>query len=192
MPPFFNEMKILTKANFLIAALVCLFAANNFGQTKTPDYFAHLKAEHAAAVKNYIGAQSNLRPAQTADCKNKSGLDLFRQTAGKRGAHPYYAVADFNRDKVADFAVVLYDSKAKAAERFTILIFNGAKSGAYKLAHKTAGADLRQGVIWTDGFSTDGTKITVTAGEYQTDACIWIEWENGKYVAHDCGEAEGN
>ena len=151
--------------------------------------FAHLQAEHQTAVKNYIGAKTNLRPAQISDCKNKFGLDSLRQSAGKT-AHPYYAAQDFNQDKIQDFAVVLYDSSKKIDARFMILIFNGAKSGAYKLASTTAGADLRQGGIWTYGFGTDEQKTSVTAGVYETDDCMWIGWDGKKYVAHDCAEVE--
>lgn len=171
-----------------LLGVTLLFIAAALGQ-KTTDYYAHLKPEHATAVKNYVAAKNNLRPAQISDCKNKFGLDSLRQTAGK-SAHPFYAVADFNRDKVSDFAVVLYDSKKAEDARFTILIFNGVKSGGYKLAHKTENADLREGGIWTYGFSADGEKPTVTAGEYETDNCIWIEWERGQYVVHDCAEME--
>ena len=169
--------------------MTILIVASGFGQKQTPNYYAHLKAEHAAVVKNYIGKNANLRPAQVSDCKNKFGLDSLRRSAGK-SAHPYYAAKDFNRDRIADFAVVLFDAKGKADSRFTILIFNGAKSGDYKLASTTAGADLRQGGIWTYGFGTDDTKTSLTAGEYETDNCIWIEWDGKKYVEHDCGEAE--
>ena len=186
---------ISIKRNFqAICAAFCLtilLAASGFAQKTTQNYYAHLTAEHAAVVKNYIGKQTNLRPAQTSDCKNKFGLDSLRQSAGK-SAHPYYAAADFNQDKIKDFSVVLYDGKAKTTERFTILIFDGAKSGAYKLAHKTVGVDLRQGGIWTYGFSLDKKKTTVTVGEYETDDCFWIEWDGKKYVAHDCGELEEN
>jgi len=169
--------------------ILTILSAAGYGQKKPPNYFAHLPSEHAAAVKNHIGGKTNLRPAQISDCKNKFGLDSLRQSAGK-GAHPYYAAADFNRDKIMDFVVVLYDSNKKADARFTILIFNGSKSGAFKLASTTTGADLRQGGIWTDGFGTDTAKTSVTAGVYETDDCIWLEWENGKYVAHECSEVE--
>jgi len=167
--------------------IAILFAANGFGQKQIPGFYAHLKAEHAATVKTYIGKRANLRPAQVSDCKNKFGLDSLQQSAGK-SAHPYYAAKDFNRDRIGDFVVVLFDSKAKADSRFTLLIFNGAKLGNYKLASTTRNVDLRRGGIWTDGFGSDGTKTTLTAGEYETDNCIWIEWKIGKYVAHDCEE----
>lgn len=173
---------------FLLAAALTVFAGQTAAQ-KSSNQFAHLKNEHAAAVKNYIGTKKNLRPALRADCKNKFGLESLRQSAGN-SAHPYYAAADFNRDKITDFAVVLYDSSQKTDERFTLLIFNGTKSGAYKLASTNAGMDLRQGGIWTYGFGSDDTKTSVTAGEYETDYCVWIEWEKGKYVTHDCAEAE--
>ncbi len=173
------------------ACLVMLVLAGAIAANAQPakNQFTHLTAEHQTAVKNYIGAKTNLRPAQISDCKNKFGLDSLRQSAGK-SAHPYYAAQDFNEDKITDFAVVLYDSSKKVDARFMILIFNGSKSGAYKLASTTAGADLRQGGIWTRGFGTDDRKTSVTAGVYETDDCIWLEWENGKYVAHDCAEVE--
>lgn len=180
------------KTTFLIAcAALCLFAGRASAQKSAQNFYAHMTAEQATTVKNYIGKNASLRPAQVSDCKNKFGLNSLRQSAGK-SAHPYYAVADFNQDKIKDFSMVLYDAKAKATERFTILIFNGAKSGAYKLAHKTSGADLRQGGIWTYGVSLDKKKTTVTVGEYETDDCFWIEWNGKKYVAHDCEELEEN
>ena len=173
-----------------LAAAFIACAGNGFAQ-KAANQFAHLNAAQTATVKSYIGQKKNLRPALRADCKNKFGLESLRQSAGN-AAHPYFAAADFNRDKIADFAIVLYDSSRKADARFTVLIFNGSKSGAYQLASTNAGMDLRQGGIWTYGFGTDETKTSVTVGEWETDDCIWIEWENGKYVAHDCGELEEN
>lgn len=173
---------------FVLICAACVYVSNGFAQ-KTSGYYAHLKPEHQATLKTYLGSQTNLRPAQISDCKNKFGLDSLRQSAGK-SAHPYYAIADFNQDRVSDFAIVLYDSKKAANARFTVLIFNGAKSGDYKMAYKSEAMDLRQGGIWTYGFSTDGKKKTVTAGEYETDNCIWIEWERGRYVVHDCAEME--
>ena len=183
-----NRGKIIFFGGALLLAL--MFVTNAAAQkTGAKNNFAHLKAEHAVAVKNYIGTKTNLRPAQMSDCKNKFGLDSLRQSAGK-SAHPYYAANDFNQDKIADFAVVLIDSNRQADPRFTILIFNGAKNGGYKLAHTTVDADLRQGGIWTYGFGTDDSKTSVTAGVYETDDCIWIEWDGKKYVKHDCAEVE--
>ncbi len=170
----------------LAAFVVC---AGQAAAQKAVNQFAHMTAEHAAAVKAYIGANKSLRPAMRVDCQNKFGLDSLRQSAGAK-AHPYYAAADFNRDKITDFAVVLYDSSRAADARFTLLIFNGAKTGAYKLAFTDPKMDLRQGGIWTYGFGSDDTKTSVTAGEFETDDCIWVEWEKGKYVIHDCGELE--
>lgn len=182
-------MKIKAVGSALLTMVIFAVCAGHAAAQKASDQFAHLKAEHAAAVKAYIGANKNLRPAMRVDCKSKFGLESLRQSAGN-AAHPYYAAADFNRDKITDFAVVLYDSTKKADARFTLLIFNGSKSGAYKLASTTAKMDLRQGGIWTYGFGSDDTKTSVTAGVFETDDCIWLEWENGKYVAHDAGELE--
>lgn len=182
-----------TFATFGWRALLLLTACAAFAATaaaqKAVNQFAHLTAEHAAAVRAYIGANKNLRPAMRVDCQNKFGLDSLRQSAGAK-AHPYYAAADFNRDKITDFAVVLYDASRAADARFTLLIFNGTKKGAYQLAFTDPKMDLRQGGIWTYGFGTDETKTSVTAGAYETDDCIWVEWEKGKYVVHDCGELE--
>lgn len=172
----------------LLAAAFAACAENNFAQ-KAVNQFAHLNAAQTAAVKGYIGQKKNLRPAMRVDCKNKFGLESLRQSAGN-SAHPYFAAADFNRDKIADFAVVLHDSSRAADARFTLLIFNGSGSGAYQLASTNAGMDLRQGGIWTDGFGSDAAKTSVTAGVFETDDCVWIEWENGKYVTHDCSEVE--
>ncbi len=92
MPPFLIETKIhsiFNKSSFLtVCAAFCLtilFVASGFGQKQTPNYYAHLKAEHATVVKNYIGKQANLRPAQFSDCKNKFGLDSLRRS-GQIGA----------------------------------------------------------------------------------------------------------
>lgn len=170
----------------LTAFVVC---AGQMAAQKAVNQFAHLTAERAAVVKAYIGANKNLRPAMRVNCQNKFGLDSLRQSAGKQ-AHPYYAAADFNRDKITDFAVVLYDSSRAADARFTLLIFNGTTTGAYKLAFTNPKMDLRRGGIWTYGFGTDEAKTSVTAGEFETDDCIWVEWENGKYAIHDCAEAE--
>lgn len=176
-----NKTSFLSFCLALICA-VCFCGGNGFGQ-KTSDYYAHLKTAHQAVLKDYLGNQANLRPAQVTDCKNNFGLDSLRQNAGK-SAHPFYAVADFNRDKISDFAVVLYDSTKAADARFIVLIFNGTKSGGYKIAFKSAAMDLRQGGIWTDGFGSEQGKITLTAGVFETDDAIWIEWTRGKYVAH--------
>ena len=184
-----KQTKLLTSVQAFLLAILFAASAGGAAAQKTTNNFAHLKTEHAAILKNYIGAKKNLRPAQISDCKNKFGLDSLRLAAGNT-AHPYYAVADFNRDNVSDFAVVLYDSKKAPDARFTVLIFDGAKSGAYKMARKIENADLRQGGIWTDGFGADNEKATVTAGVFETDDCFWIEWDGKKYAARECAEAE--
>lgn len=179
-----NLIKDTTKLLLIFLCAAFVLVGDGFGQKTAANFYAHLKPEHQLAVKNYIGDKANLRPAQTSDCKNKFGLDSFRQNNDK-AAHPYYSVADFDKDGADDFAVVLYDSKQAANVRFTVLIFKGAKSGSYKMSFKSANMDLRQGGIWTDGFGAEEGKTTLTAGVFETDDAIWIEWSGGKYVAHD-------
>lgn len=50
---------------------------------------------------------------------------------------PYYQAADFNRDRLQDFAVVLLTGKNYQDPKWGlhVVIFNGVKGGSYRVAH---------------------------------------------------------
>lgn len=182
-----DKTKLLAFPGALI--ILTILSLVSYGQSETRSYYAHLNAEHAKIVKNYIGSQTNLRPAQASDCKNKIGLDSFHQSMGAQ-AHPFYAVKDFNRDGIPDLAVVIYEMNKEVDKRFTLLIFNNSRSGDYKLSYKKENIDLRQGGIWLSEFGADDVKTSLTAGVFETDDCFWVEWIGKKYVEHTYEEAE--
>jgi hypothetical protein len=173
----------------LLVMLPSAFVADtNAQKAAAKDYFAHIKPEHAAAVKNHIGKATNLIPAQLSDYKNDYGLGSLRAADGKN-AHPFYAVRDFNRDKIADFAVVLKDTRGKADENFTLLVFNGLKTGGYKFALRVDKMALETSAIGSSE-TMGGAQTALAVGEYETDNCLYFKWNGKTYVANDCSEGE--
>lgn len=178
----------MTSTLLLATGLIVLTYTTGSSQGRAYDLYAHMEPGHGPAVNAYLGRRVNLRPAVATDCKNNFGLESFFRDAGPK-AHPYYTVADLNRDNISDFAIALYDDKRKSGSRFMVVIFNGKKAGGYAPAHTVTGLDLRQGGIWTNGFGTDQRKTSLTVGAFETDDCIWIEWKGRRYVRHDCSAA---
>ncbi len=121
---------------FLIAGLS--FAA--FGQ-KT---LANLELKHKAALQGFLAKNKNYQFLSenkiTADY-----LKIMREDLGKSFA-PYYRVADFNNDKLPDFAMILLRTgkaidqgkEISKEHRFryplAIIVFNGQKNGTYENA----------------------------------------------------------
>lgn len=106
---------------------------------------ADLSPAHASAVQQFIRRQPQLEflsersmdPAILKDMRKNFGARL----------NPFYCVGDFNRDSIQDFAVILAkegppseDLGPSLAEthryrhEIAIVIFNGQKSGGYKVA----------------------------------------------------------
>lgn len=110
------------------------------------DYYAHLKPEHRAVLREWLKGRPHLRPAveevdnyifrEQHKANFEGNLKFLRDTLG-RGRNQYYSVGDMNRDGKKDFAVLLVDGR-KAGDRvdpFALAIFNApfrkGKGAAY-------------------------------------------------------------
>ena len=186
----FKNTEILTfgKALLLTIVFVALTGHAAAQKTEAKNYFAHLKAEHAAAVKNYIGTQKNLRPALETDCENQTGLELMREVHGA-DYHPYYAVYDFDKDEIKDFAIVLFDAKAKPDARFSLVVFKGAANKIFKTAFTIPKTDLSFGGIELETLKKGVVKLRIV--NFQTEqGCSVLHWRNRKLVLTECAEGE--
>ena len=112
-------------------------------ETKTVDYFVHIKPEHREVLREWLKSKSILRPAveeidngmfQEKNYQDKENfkknfegnMKMLRETVGENG-YQYYSVGDMNHDGKVDFAVLLVDSSSKDTDEFpdfALAIFN--------------------------------------------------------------------
>ena len=130
-------MKVLTiLATFWLASMA-------FGQKSVSE----LAPGHAAALENYLSANKTLTFRQEHNLSDEY-LKSVHEWFGKR-FKPNYAVGDFNRDKITDFAVLVYregksEPSGASGENnehtpdypLRLVVFNGAKKG-YSVAYTT-------------------------------------------------------
>lgn len=118
---------------------VLVFATGVFAQTSVDD----LRPAHAAALRAYLSSNTDLKFRQENNLGDEYLKDV-RKGMGKKFL-PNYAVGDFNRDKILDFAVLLYrdgkpeftgpDGKEETVSEHNpdfplrLVVFNGGKAG---------------------------------------------------------------
>jgi hypothetical protein len=158
-----------------IILLLVVFSSVVAAQRSVSD----LSPAHAAALERYMSANKGL----TFRSENNLGgdyLKVMRETFGKN-FKPNYAVADFNRDKIKDFAVLLYRAgkpvrikgitgEEHAVEHpLRIVVFNGAGNG-FRVAYSKDLAGPAAAFIKFDKklgygvFETDDTFMLRPAG----------------------------
>ncbi|MBA2736847.1 MAG: hypothetical protein H0U50_08700 [Pyrinomonadaceae bacterium] len=125
----------------IVAALALVFSINTAAQKSNEKAFSAMKADHAETLKTWLKTKPNFRPATEAGCTNKDGLKL--QRTDNKNYVPYYFAGNFNGDKRTDFAVALLNTKKSGANKFAIVIFNGAKTGFAQAFYQTD-LDLRE------------------------------------------------
>jgi hypothetical protein len=167
----------------LILASFCVFILSVlcFGQRAVTD----LKSLHATALEQFLSEnkQYQFLSSKVIDAEY---MNFIRETFGKT-FEPYYQTADFNRDKIADFAVILSRkgkrkaSSATSAEHkydypLAVVIFNGNKNGTFRKAF------VENIEAPHDCFlNVDGTgKKTVYFGVFESDADTRIFMSAGK------------
>ena len=109
------------KRALLLILITSAAAAGAAGAAGRGGDLSHLRPRHRAVLGRWLAGRGWLRPAAEADCHDRVNLALMRRSLG-RAAHPYYSVADFNRDGHEDFAVVLL---VRGKEEAALAIFNG-------------------------------------------------------------------
>lgn len=124
-------MKILLLTSFIFAlATLC------FGQKTVAD----LKPIHAEALEQFLSKNKNYQ-FLSENVIDDENLKYIHQDFGKF-FKPYYSVADFNHDKIEDFALIL---QRKGKRTFiegngegyeydyplAVIIFNGNKKGTF-------------------------------------------------------------
>lgn len=148
------------------------------------EWFTHLAKNHAAAVRQYIGANKNLRPALEKDCENEDGIYVQRVVYGLK-YHPYYAVHDFDKDKIRDFALVFLDEQAAPDARFTLVVFKGAANKTFKPVFTGSKTDLSMGGIELEKIGKNTVELRVV--HFQTEqGCSVLQWRNRKFVLAEC------
>jgi hypothetical protein len=98
------------------------------------------------------------------------------------GRHPCYVRGDFNRDRVEDFAVLLYDPKNPRSPG-ALAIFNGRVQARtpslpdfFEQSHVT-----EKWMLWCD---VDGGSTTLYEGIAESDNFTWFTWKSRGYVQH--------
>ncbi len=147
----------------------------------TPDGPPKLATAHAAVLAQWLRQHQGLRLLSTRDAPmDPKNIDYFRKQGGGPAYHPCYVVGDVNGDGQVDFAVLLFDVKAKAKKNpGAIAIFNGpfrlglAKSPAL-FEH---GYAIENWYLWCER----KPKFTLYEGLAESGTYGWFTWKNGKY-----------
>jgi hypothetical protein len=123
----------------LSCLFVFIFSVFCHGQRTIAD----LKPQHANVLKEFLTKNKQYK-FLSSSVINPKYMKFIRESFGET-FKPYYQVADFNNDKIPDFAVILSrngkrkDSGATSEEHrydypLAIVIFNGNKNGSYTKA----------------------------------------------------------
>jgi hypothetical protein len=124
----------------LIPLFILVFSLTAFGQKTV----AELSPAHAVALEKFLSANKNYQflTEEINDAENFKWLGKWFGVT----QHPFYQTADFNHDKISDFAVILSrkgerkENKQAEAEYhkynypLAIVIFNGSKNGSFTKA----------------------------------------------------------
>lgn len=125
----------------LLPLFVLICSGIVFGQKS----IAELKPKHAATLEKFLSANKNYQFLS----EEVNDAEIFKWD-GKwfgKAALPFYQTADFNHDRISDFAVILSrkgerrENKRAEVEHhkynypLAIVIFNGNKNGTFKQAY---------------------------------------------------------
>jgi hypothetical protein len=141
-----------------------------FGQKTIAD----LKPSHATALRQFLSKNKDYRFLSTKVI-SAGYMKFMRESMGKT-FEPYYQTADFNRDKIADFAVILSrkgerrKSGATSEEHkydypLAVVIFNGNKNGTFRKAFVEA---IEAPLVCSLSVNRTGKK-TIGFGVFETD-----------------------
>ena len=146
---------------------------------------ADLKPSHAAALEQFLSKNKEYQflSSKVIDAEY---MKFIRESFGKT-FEPYYQVADFNRDKITDFAIILSrkgvrkESGATSEEHkydypLAVVIFNGNKNGTFRKAFVE---DIEAPLVCF--LNVEGTKKrTFYFGVFESDADTRIFTPAGK------------
>lgn len=141
--------------------------------------------QHQEVLTRWLKTKPQFRLANESQDADKEGLAFYRQDWGKH-FNPFYAVADFNRDRRKDFAVLVVDSRKSAEEGFAIAIFNAPFNKKSRPNYFEAGyAGISRCFIAYDQM----TRGRLFLGIYEGDSiCVTFYPKGQRYVYKDCEE----
>ncbi len=167
----------------LILSSLCIFILPVlcFGQKAVAD----LKPSHVIALEQFLSKNKKYQflSSKVIDAEY---MKFIRESFGKT-FEPYYQVADFNRDKIADFAIILSrkgerkENGATSEEHkhdypLAVVIFNGNKNGTFRKAFVE---DIEAPLVCF--LNVEGTKKrTFYFGVFESDADTRIFTPAGK------------
>jgi len=176
------DKKEISKMKLILSSL-CIFILSVlcFGQKAVAD----LKPSHATALEQFLSKNKEYQflSSKVIDAEY---MKFIRESFGKI-FEPYYQVADFNRDKIADFAIILSrkgerkESGATSEEHkydypLAVVIFNGNKNGTFRKAFVE---DIEAPLVCF--LNIEGTKKkTIYFGVFESDADTRIFTPVGK------------
>jgi hypothetical protein len=160
--------------NLAVASCILLIvSASVIGQASVRD----LNPSHAAAVETYLS--ENKQKRFRADVVDDDYLKSMRESFGKNFI-PDYVAADFNGDRINDFAVLLQregeptnqaPGENASKEHFpdyplTLVVFNGIKGGKFRVAFTQNVDGPRAAFINV----TTGRRKSLYYGIFETDS----------------------
>ena len=132
---------------------------------------SHIRSRHRAVLGRWLERRPELRPATAEDCPDREGM-VDAQKYWGRNFHPYYAVADFNRDGHEDFAVSLLNRNRPA--KLSVAIFNGP--------FRTSKPAFLLSNLGLDDWLYVQPKNLLLVGPYETDVGFQIKSRGKGYV----------
>jgi len=128
------------KINIIIFFLL-VFSFCAFGQKSVSE----LKPAHAIALEGFLSKNKNYQ-FLSENAIDDEKLKEMREYFEKKSFKPYYLVADLNRDKIEDFALILQRKGTRIVNNLdngegyqydyplAVIIFNGGKKGTFTKA----------------------------------------------------------
>jgi hypothetical protein len=163
----------------LLVLVLALFGGDLAAQNQS-DYLVFFQEQHRELLMKWLEKRPQMRLATEDDCLNKEGLKVAREQYGLT-YQPYYAIGDFNRDRVEDFAVV-FINRQRRTSKFAVAVFNGPFNG--KTADKPSFYVDR--VEISDGGLVFRPDKRLVMGVFQSDDCIILQPRGRRYVRKDC------
>jgi hypothetical protein len=123
-----------------ISICILISCSQIFGQKSIKD----LKPQHAAALESFLSKNKSYK-FLSENSIDAGYLKEMSESFGKT-LRPFYQTADFNQDKIADFAVILSRKGARKLNEgvtsephrydypLAVVIFNGGKNGTFRQA----------------------------------------------------------
>ncbi|MBU3676605.1 MAG: hypothetical protein FGM54_05410 [Chitinophagaceae bacterium] len=161
----------------ILVLFIILNSKFSYAQKSTTE----LPSTHRILLANFLAQNSNY--SFIPETWMEQGLLKVARTEWGYGLNfkPYYKHADFNKDGIKDFAILLLNNNIH--NKCVVVIFNGQKNSGYKLSH-VEDEDYDTSTI----LAYNDKKLHIKILETESDGCF-IPAGN-RYIVEPCGGEE--